>query len=214
MFQFIWFWNNFFFLQLFESGKFSTKVEKIPILSIGDEIRQTRRSRNRKQNFAKSGKFSTKSGKISTSAECSNSCDFRIIFFFFEIFRSGKFSTKVEKFLHLPSGMQFGKREGLDAEKKNSPKWKIFHQKWKNFHLCRMFQFMWFWNKNFFFGSGKFSTKVEKIPLPLFGIKLGVLVCPDEQKNFLPKWKIFHQKWKSCSTPRASLARAVLKRNT
>jgi len=91
--------------------------------------------------FHQSGQFSTKNGKISTSAECSNSCDFGI--------------------------------------------------------------------KKFFFGSGKFSTKVKKIPLPLFGIKLGVLVCPDEQKVFLPKWKLFHQKWKSCSTPRASLSRAV-----
>ena len=94
-----------------------------------------------KKKILQSGNFSTKSGKISTSAECSNSCDFGI--------------------------------------------------------------------KNFSFGSGKFPTKVEKIPLLLFGIKLGVLVCPDEQKNFLPKWKIIHQKWKSCSTPRASLARAV-----
>ena len=130
-------------------------------------------------------------------------------FFFLQIFESGKFSTKVEKIPISLLGMKFGKREGLDAEKKISPKWKIFHQKWKIFHLCRMFQFMWFWNKKNFFGSGKFSTKVEKIPLSLFGMKLGVLVCPDEQKIFLPKWKIFHQKWKSCSTPRASLARAV-----
>ena len=45
--------------------------------------------------------------------------------------------------------------------------------------------------------------------MSLCGMKLGVLVCPDEQKNFLPKWKISHQKWKSCSTPRASLVRAV-----
>ena len=72
-----------------------------------------------------SGTFSTKSGNISTSAECSNSCDFGI---------------------------------------------KIF------------------------FGSGKFSTKVEKIPLYLFGMKLGVLVCPDEQKKLLPKCKIFPTK--------------------
>ena len=164
--------------------------------------------------FHQSANFSTKSGKFSTSAECSNSCNSAKKIFFLQLFESGKFSTKVEKFPLCIFGLKFGKREGLVAEKKNSPKWKIFHQKWKNFHLCRMFQFMWFWNNFFFFGSGKFSTKVEKIPLPLFGIKLGVLVCPDEQKNFLPKWKIFHQKWKSCSTPRASLARAVLKRNT
>ena len=45
--------KNFFFLQIFQSGKFSTKVEKSPILSIGDEIWQTRRSRCRKQNFTK-----------------------------------------------------------------------------------------------------------------------------------------------------------------
>ena len=90
--------------------------------------------------------------------------------------------------------MKFGKREGLDAENKISPKWKIFHQKWKIFRLCRMFQFMRFWNKIFFFGNGKFSTKVEKIPLYLFGMKLGVLVCPDEQKKLLPKCKIFPTK--------------------
>merc|ERR1712030_176417 len=67
-----------------------------------------------------------------------------------------------------PLGIKFGKREGLDAENKISPKWKFFHQKWKIFDLCRMFQFMQFCKKNFFFAtfskwkifhqSGKIST--------------------------------------------------------
>ena len=37
-------------------------------------------------------------------------------FFFLQIFESGKFSTKVEKFPIFQLGMKFGKREGLDAE--------------------------------------------------------------------------------------------------
>merc|ERR1712155_413985 len=94
-----------------------------------------------------------------------------------QIFESGKFSTKVEKFPISLLGMKFGKREGLDAENKISPKWKIFHQNWKVFHLCRMFQFMQFC-KNFFFlvhifVSGKFSTKVEKFPISLLGMEFG-----------------------------------------
>ena len=69
-----------------------------------------------KKKIHQSGKFSTKSGKISTSAECSNSCDFGI--------------------------------------------------------------------KNFFLEVENFPLKWKKIQLPLFGIKLGVLVCPDEPKIF------------------------------
>merc|ERR1712155_374281 len=123
--------------------------------------------------------------------------------------QSGKFSTKREKFLHLPSGMQFGKREGLDAEKKNHQSGKFSTKSGKISTSAECSNSCDFGIKKNFFGSGKFSTKVEKIPLPLFGIKLGVLVSPDEQKVCLPKWKLFHQKWKSCSTPRGSLSRAV-----
>ena len=72
---------------------------------------------------------------------------------FLENFRSGKFSTKVEKFLHLPTGIQFGRKKCLDAENKISPKWKIFD-------LCRMFQFMQFCKKNFFCNF----LKVENFP--------------------------------------------------
>ena len=118
--------------------------------------------------FHQSGKFSTKIGKFSTSAECSNSCNSaKKIFFLVHIFVSGKFSTKVEKIPISLLGMKFGKREGLDAENKISPKWKIFHQKWKIFDLCRMFQFMQFCKKKFFFCR---FLKVE---------------------NFPPKWKNF-----------------------
>ena len=96
------------------------------------------------------------------------------IFFFLQLFESGKFSTKVEKIPISLLGMEFGKREGLDAENKISPKWKIFHQKWKIFDLCRMFQFMQFCKKIFFFCR---FLKVE---------------------NFPPKWKNFqflHLDW-------------------
>ena len=41
-----------------------------------------------------SGKFSTKSGKISTSAECSNSCDFGIKIFFWKFFEVENFPQK------------------------------------------------------------------------------------------------------------------------
>ena len=113
--------------------------------------------------FHQSGKFSTKIGKFSTSAECSNSCNSaKKIFFLVHIFVSGKFSTKVEKIPISLLGMKFGKREGLDAENKISPKWKIFHQKWKIFDLCRMFQFMQFCKKNFFFCR---FLEVENFPL-------------------------------------------------
>ena len=181
-----------------QSGKICTS-------SIWDANWLTRRSRCRKTNFTKVENFPPKVENFRPLQNVPIHAILQKKFFFLQLFESGKFSTKVEKFPLCIFGLKFGKREGLVAEKKKSPKWKIFHQKWKNFHLCRMFQFMWFWNKNFFFGSGKFSTKVEKIPLYLFGMKLGVLVCPDEQKIFLPKWIISHQKWKSCSTPRASL---------
>ena len=145
--------KNFFFLQIFQSGKFSTKVEKSPILSIGDEIWQTRRSRCRKQNFTKVEIFPP---KVENFPPLQNVPIHAILqkkfFFLVHIFVSGKFSTKVEKIPISLLGMKFGKREGLDAENKISPKWKIFHQKWKIFDLCRMFQFMQFCKK-FFFSS-------------------------------------------------------------
>ena len=122
-----------------------------------------------KTKFHQSGNFSTKSGKFSTSAECSNSCNSaKKIFFFCKFLKVENFPPKWKKFQIFPLGMKFGKREGLDAENKISPKWKVFHQKWKIFDLCRMFQFMQFCKKNFFFAtfwkwkifhqSGKIST--------------------------------------------------------
>ena len=221
--------------------------------------------------FHQSGNFSTKSGKFSTSAECSNSCNsakkifffckflkvenfppkwkkFQIFplgmkfgkregldaenkispkwkvfhqkwkifdlcrmfqfmqfckkkFFFCKFFKVENFPPKWKKVQFYPLGMKFGKREGLDAENKISPKWKFFHQKWKIFHLCRMFQFMQFCKKNFFFlqlfESGKFSTKVEKFPLCIFGLKFGKREGLVAEKKNSPKWKIFHQKWKN-----------------
>ena len=72
--------------------------------------------------FHQSGKFSTKIGKFSTSAECSNLCNSAKKIFLVDMFVSEKFSTKVEKIPISLLGMKFGKREGLDAENKISPK--------------------------------------------------------------------------------------------
>ena len=49
----------------------------------------------------------------------------------------------------------------------------------------------------FFLGSGKFSTKVEKFPLSLYGMISGTLECPDAEKKFLPK----RNKCRFCSSP-------------
>ena len=57
----------------------------------------------------------------------------------------------------------------------------------------------------------KYFLEVQNYPLYTFGTRVGAALGPDEEKKILPQWKIFHQKWKSCSTPRASLARAVFK---
>ena len=84
--------KKFFFLQLFESGKFSTKVEKFPLCIFGLKFGK-REGLVAEKKIHQSGKFSTKSGKISTSAECSNSCDFGIKNF---SFGRGKLFTKVE----------------------------------------------------------------------------------------------------------------------
>merc|ERR1712001_189262 len=99
-------WNkNFFFFYFLTVENFPPKWKIFHFASLGSNLANAK-FQNPKIKFRQSGKFSTKSGKISTSAECSNSCDFGIKIFFLEIFRSGKFSTKVEKFPHLPSGMQ------------------------------------------------------------------------------------------------------------
>ena len=145
--------KNFFFLQIFQSGKFSTKVEKSPILSIGDEIWQTRRSRCRKQNFTKVEIFPPKVENFRPLQNVPIHAILQKIFFFCKFLKVENFPPKWKKFQFYPLGMKFGKREGLDAENKISPKWKFFHQKWKIFDLCRMFQFMQFCKKNFFFAD-------------------------------------------------------------
>ena len=111
--------------------------------------------------FHQSGKFSTKIGKFSTSAECSNSCNSaKKIFFLVHIFVSGKFSTKVEKIPISLLGMKFGKREGLDAENKISPKWKIFHQKVENFRPLQNVPIHAILQKNFFFFASFWKWKI------------------------------------------------------
>merc|ERR1711923_277927 len=149
----------------------------------------------------KSGNFSTKSGKFSTSAECSNSCNSaKKIFFFCKFFKVENFPPKWKKVQFYPLGMKFGKREGLDAENKISPKWKFFHQKWKIFDLCRMFQFMQFCKKIFFFCKffkvENFPPKWKKVQFYPLGMKFGKREGLDAENKISPKWKFFHQKWK------------------
>ena len=141
MTQFMWIWNKFFFF-------FATfwKWKIFHFASLGSNLANAK-VQNPKTKFRQSGKFSTKSGKISTSAECSNSCDFWIKIFFFENFskifllgcnlanekvqmpkkkfhQSGKFSTKSGKF-------------STSAECSNSCDFGIifFFWKWKIFQL-------------------------------------------------------------------------------
>ena len=117
-------------------------------------------------------------------AECSNSFDFGIIYFFckflevksfhqggkistsliwveiwqtqryrnrnFYFLEVNNFFTKVEKLSFFLFGMEFRKWDGPDADKKKFSKGENFHLKRKFFHFCIMFQFMWFWKKNFF----------------------------------------------------------------
>ena len=134
------------------------------------------------------------------SAECSKSCNSSKKFFFCKFLKVENFPPKWKKFQFYPLGMKFGKREGLDAKNKISPKWKFFHQKWKIFDLCRMFHFMQFCKKRLFFlqifESGKFTTKVEKFPISQLGMKFGKREGLDTQNKISPKWKIFHQNWK------------------
>ena len=98
--------------------------------------------------FHQSGKFSTKIGKFSTSAECYNSCNSAKNFFcLVHNFVSGIFSTKVEKIPISLLGMKFGKREGLDAGNKISPNVPIHAILQKFFVFLQIFE------------SGKFAPK-------------------------------------------------------
>ena len=56
-------------------------------------------------------------------------------FFFVEFFRGGKFSTKVEKISLHTFGMEFGKRQGPDTEKRNFTKVESFPQKVENLNF-------------------------------------------------------------------------------
>ena len=71
----------FQFLQFCKKKKFFFEVEKFPpkwknfhFAYLGSNLANAK-VQNPKTKFRQSGNFSTKSGKISTSAECSNSCD-------------------------------------------------------------------------------------------------------------------------------------------
>ena len=106
------------------------------------------------------------------------------IYFFFRNF----FEVKNFHLFHLGWNLA---NEKVQKPKKIS-KWKIFHQNWINFHLCRMFQFMWFCKKIMSFRNWKISSKVERIPLSLI-VSMGLNIWtffPLCWKNF-PLRKIF-----------------------
>merc|ERR1711923_269786 len=60
---------------------FPSKWKNFHFAYLGSKVANAK-IQNPKIKFHQSGNFSTKSGKISTSAECSNSCDFGIKNFF------------------------------------------------------------------------------------------------------------------------------------
>merc|ERR1712001_524857 len=83
-------WNkNFFFFYFLKVENFPPKWKIFHLASLGSNLANAK-VQNPKTKFHQSGKFSTKSGKISTSAECSNSCDFGIKIFFFGNFSKWK----------------------------------------------------------------------------------------------------------------------------
>ena len=79
--------------------------------------------------------------------------------------------------------MQFGKREGLDTEKKFT-KVASFPPKVENSRPLQNVPIHAILQKKFFFlqifGSGEFSTKVENFPISSFGLNLGTLGSPEE----------------------------------
>ena len=126
MFQFLQFCKKKFF---FEVEKFPPKWKNFHFAYLGSNLANAK-VQNPKTKFRQSGNFSTKSGKISTSAECSNSCDFGVKKNF-----SGKF-FEVENF---------------------PPKWTNFHIFHLGCNLANEKVQM---PEKKFHQSGKFSTKI------------------------------------------------------
>ena len=117
------------------------------------------------QEIHQSGTFSTKSGKISTSAECSNSCDFGIIFFFLEV---ENFPLKWKNFHFAYLGSK------VANAKVQNPKAKFRH------------------SGNFSTKSGKISTSAECSNSCDFGINFFFREIFLRWKIFHLWWKIFH----------------------
>ena len=113
LFGISWKWKIFHW-----SGKISTFL-------IRDEFGHAWRSRGVKN-------FSTKSGKFSTSAECPNSCDFGINFFFWDFLEVENFPPKSKNVHFPPSGWVWARFE-VQMKKKNSTKVDIFPPKVENF---------------------------------------------------------------------------------
>ena len=85
----------FFFCNFLKVENFPPKWKNFHFAYLGSKVANAK-VKNPKTKFHQSGNFLTKSGKFSTSAECSNSCDFGLKIFFgkWKIFQwSGKNST-------------------------------------------------------------------------------------------------------------------------
>ena len=128
-----------------------------------------------------------------TYAECSNSCDFGIKNFFLELSESGKFSTKVENFPLPLFGLKFGILEGPDAKNKISPKWKIFHQKWKKKSDFK-FEICWFlWPKKVLWSCSKFAQMMFTIDkcAPFSTFVTSSFLLEENPISSLKFWKIW-----------------------
>ena len=195
-----------------KSGKFSDLSENFPLRRMFQFMW-----------FWKKNFFFLGSGKFSTSAECSNSCDFGIKKICLEV---GYESLNARTYLYIPNfkaTRQRGHDDDDDDDQKSffnfAETWPTCRPEWtkfrnfgqnrksgkfsdlsENFPLRRMFQFMWFWKKNFFFlGSGKFSTSAECSNSCDFGIKKICLEVGYESLNartylYIPNFKATRQR--------------------
>merc|ERR1711923_338001 len=104
------FCKNFFFYNFLKVENFPPKWKNFHFASLGSNLANAK-VQNPKTKFRRSGKFSTKSGKISTSAECSNSCDFGINFFFWKFFEVEDFPPKWKNFHIFLHGCNLAKEK-------------------------------------------------------------------------------------------------------
>ena len=175
----------------FDSGKFSTKVEKFQLCMFGLKFNE-REGLEPENKILPKWKIFHQKWKHSTTAECCNWCDFGNKIFRLEIFWSGKFSTKVKKISTSSIWDGIWQTRMSRCRKKtevgNFPPL-------QNVPIHAILEYFFFWKWKNFPLYGKKSTFS-------IGVEVGRTWIVRSAKKFL-KLKIFHQKWKSCSTRRA-----------